>query len=121
MKYIKFISTILLSALLAYAIGIYTTLPWYSFVFTNALIAIVIPQAPWKSFLSGAVGVGLLWFVLAYLTNQDNASLLATKVAQIIHLKGSVNALLGLTGFVGFIIGGMASLSAAYIRSKKSS
>lgn len=119
MNYIKLLTTLLLSALLAYAIGIYTSLPWYSFVFTNFIIAVVIPQAPWKSFISGGLGVGLLWLVLAVMINNANAQILAVKVAQILPLKGNVNALLMLTAFVGFIVGGMASLSASFIRATK--
>ena len=116
MNYIKLISTLLLSALLAYAVGIYTTLPWYSFVFTNCIIAIVIPQAPWKSFLTGGVGVGLLWLILAIMINNANAHILAIKVAQILPFKGNVNALLFVTSLVGCIVGGMASLTGSYIR-----
>lgn len=42
----KFVISILLAALLTYAIGIYGNLPWWSFVITNLLIAVAIPQKP---------------------------------------------------------------------------
>jgi len=38
----KFILSILLVALVTYAVGIYGTLPWWSFVVTNLIIAIAL-------------------------------------------------------------------------------
>jgi len=39
----KFILSIVLVALVTYAIGIYGNLPWWSFVVTNLIIAIALP------------------------------------------------------------------------------
>lgn len=52
----KYIVSILLSALLAYAVGIYGNLPWWSFVVTNFIIAFAIPIKPAHSFTAGALG-----------------------------------------------------------------
>ena len=112
----KFIITILVSALLAYAVGIYGNLPWWSFVITNLLVAAAIPQKPFLSFLSGALGVGLLWMTLAIILDQGNDHILSTKVAQILPLKGSYVLLITITSIVGALLGGLAALTGSYTR-----
>ncbi len=115
-EHLKFIVSILLSALLGYAVGIYGNLPWYSFVVTNIIIAILIDQKPSKSFMSGALGIGLLWFGLAFIIDNQNHHILSVKVAQILPLKGSFVALISVTTIVGFLIGGLASLTGSFVR-----
>ena len=116
---IKFLMATIVSALLAYAIGIYGNLPWWSFVISNFIIAIAIDQKPLKAFISGALGVGLLWLTLDLMIDQQNGHLLSTKVANILPLKGSTTALIAITAFVGFILGGLSSLSGSYVRKAK--
>ena len=116
---IKFLMSTILSALLAYAICIYGNIPWWSFVISNFIIAIAIDQKPLKAFISGALGVGLLWLTLALMIDQQNGHLLSTKVANILPLKGSTSALIAITAFVGFILGGLSSLSGSYVRKAK--
>lgn len=108
--------TILLSAIACFAIGIYGVLPWWSFVVTNFIIALAIPQKPLVSFLTGALGVGAIWAGLATGIDMANNHLLSSKVAQILPLNGSYVLLIVITAFIGFILGGMASLTAAYLR-----
>ncbi|MEI7960309.1 MAG: hypothetical protein WCH36_05280 [Chitinophagaceae bacterium] len=115
----KFIATLLLSTLLAYASGIYGDLPWFSFVITNLLVAIVLPQKPAAAFLSGAIGVGLLWAGLSIYMDISNNHILSTKVAQILPLGGSYQKLIFITVLVGFLLGGLASLTGSFIRNKK--
>ena len=113
---IKFLMGTVVSALLAYAIGLYGNLPWWCFTVSNFIIAVVIVQTPWKSFLSGALGIGLLWLILALIIDQQNQHLLSAKVANILPLKGSSAALIALTTFVGFLLGGLSSLAGSYVR-----
>jgi branched-subunit amino acid ABC-type transport system permease component len=51
--------------------------------------------------------------------DQQNGHLLSTKVANILPLKGSTSALIAITAFVGFILGGLSSLSGSYVRKAK--
>lgn len=108
--------SILLSSIACFAIGIYGAIPWWSFMITNFIIALAIPQKPWVSFLTGALGVGAIWAGLATGIDMANHHLLSTKVAQILPLNGSYVVLIIITGLVGFLLGGMASLTAAYLR-----
>jgi hypothetical protein len=112
----KFITTLLLAALMAYAIGMYTSMPWWSFAITNLIVAIAIPQKPFISFLSGALAVGLLWACLSMIIDQSNHHILATKVATILPMKGSYVLLILVTSIVGGLVGGLASLTGSFLR-----
>ena len=115
----KFITTLLLAALMAYAIGIYTSVPWWSFAITNIIVAIAIPQKPLISFVSGALSIGLLWACLSMIIDQSNHHILATKVATILPLKGSYVLLILVTSIVGALVGGLSSLTGSFLRSSK--
>ena len=112
----KFILSILLVGLVTYAIGIYGTLPWWSFVVTNLIISIALPIKPVQSFIAGALGVGALWAGLAFGIDLANNHILSTKVAQILPLGGSYIALIIVTAFVGALLGGLASLTGSFVR-----
>jgi hypothetical protein len=112
----KFILSILLVGLVTYAIGIYGSLPWWSFVVTNLIIAIALPIKPIQSFIAGALGVGALWAGLAFGIDIANNHILSTKVAQILPLGGSYIALIFVTAIVGALLGGLASLTGSFVR-----
>ena len=112
----KFILSIVLVALVAYASGIYGNLPWWSFVVTNLIIAIALPIKPIQSFIAGALGVGALWAGLAFGIDIANNHILSTKVAQILPLGGSYIALIAVTALVGALLGGLASLTGSFVR-----
>ena len=105
-------------ALLAYAIGIYGNLPWWSFVVTNLIVAIVVPQKSLHSFIIGFLSIGLLWGGMAIGIDQGNQHILSTKVATILPLKGSYISLIVLTSFVGALLGGLASSTGSFIKMK---
>lgn len=116
---LKFTIAIILSAVAAYAAGIYGNLPWWSFVITNILIAVAIPQRPVYAFLTGALGIGLLWFSLAFMIDNQNQHILSIKVANVLPLHGSFVALIILTTGVGALLGGLSALTGSYIRKTK--
>lgn len=115
----KYIVSILLSALLAYAVGIYGNLPWWSFVVTNFIIAFAIPIKPAQSFTAGALGVGSLWAGLAFGIDMSNNHILSTKVAKILPMGGSYLVLIFATFAIGALLGGLASLTGSFLRSSK--
>jgi hypothetical protein len=117
--YFKLILSLFLSALLAYAVGLYGNLPWWSFVMTNFIISIILVQKPVNAFLSGALGIGLLWLGLSLVIDNQNQHLLSTKVANILPLNGSFSKLIAITTLIGFLLGGFASLTGSFIRKAK--
>ncbi|MFZ2782814.1 MAG: hypothetical protein WAZ36_00330 [Sediminibacterium sp.] len=112
----KFVVSIILTGLLAYVFGLFTTLPWWSFLVSSFVVATAIRQKPVLAFLSGFLGVFILWISLAYLKDIVNGHILATKVAEILPLGGSYIMLILVTGFVGGLVSGFAALTASFLR-----
>ncbi len=115
----KFITALLLTALLAFAAGLYGSLPWWSFVVTSFVVSVAIHQKAGKAFLAGFSGLFLLWAVIAVMKDAANDHILSTKVAQVLHLGGSYIVLILITGIVGGLVSGLAALAGSFFRAKK--
>jgi len=116
MYFMKFITAIFLTAFLAFAIGLFTTLPWWSFVITSFLVAMGIHQKSGKAFLSGFLGLFILWTLLAIIKDFSNEHILAIKVAKILPLGGSYWILIFVTGLIGGLVSGWAAISGSTAR-----
>ncbi len=112
----KTITAIVLTGFLAYVLGIYSTLPWWSFTISSLLVSVAIHQQPGKSFLSGFLGLFLLWGGMAFIKDSANEHILSAKVATILPLGGSYLVLILVTGIVGGLVSGLAALTGSYLR-----
>ena len=110
----KIIVAILLTALLAFVGGLY--LQWWSLAIAAFLIALLIPQKAGKAFLSGFLGVFILWAALAWWIDIKNEGILSKKIATLFHLGGSSFLLILVTAFIGGLVAGFAALSGNYLR-----
>lgn len=110
----KFIVSIVLTALLSFAFGIF--LPWWSIAIAALVVAFAIHQTPWKAFLTGFLGVFLLWFLLVLSINTANDSILAAKVSVIILKSDSPAALMLVTALIGGVVGGFGALTGSLMR-----
>ncbi len=115
----KIIVAIVLTAFLAYVAGIYSTLPWWLFAITSFLVALAVNQQPGRSFLSGFLGLFLLWGVLAFMKDTANDHILSAKVAQLLLKNSSSIAIILITGAIGGLVSGLAALTASYLRKNK--
>lgn len=86
-------------------------LPWWIIAPVAFLFGCFFIQKPFASFLSGFLAIFLLWTVYAYILSSANENILATKVATLLPLKGSVIGLLLVTGIIGGLVSGFAALS----------
>ena len=112
----KFVTAIILTALLTYAVGLFTMIPWWSFAITTCIAATAIHQKPWKAFLAAFIAVFMLWGVMAFMLDSANQHLLSTKVAFILPLNGSYNLLILVTAFIGGLVAGLSALTGSYLR-----
>ncbi len=110
----KFLLSLILTALLAYVSGLY--FPWWSIAVVAFTIAIFVNQSPGKSFLGGFLSIFLLWAVLAFIIDHQNESILSKKIAQVLPLGGSTILLILITAFVGALVGGFAALSGSLFK-----
>lgn len=113
----KFIISVILTALLGFAIVLF--LGWWTFAITSFIVAMVIPQKAGPAFLSAFLGIFLLWFIQVSLIDSANEHLLSTKVAFLFPLSGSYFTLTLITAFLGGLISGFAGLTAGFLHPLK--
>jgi hypothetical protein len=110
----KFIAAILLTALLSFITGLY--LPWWGIALAAFLAALVVPQRAAFSFISGLLGVMLLWCGLAWWIDIKNQGILSSRIANVLPLGGNVLLLILVTGLIGGLVAGFAAMSGSYLR-----
>jgi hypothetical protein len=111
---LKYVLSIVVTALLAFVLGLY--LPWWGIAVAAFLVSAAIPQKPTFSFLSGFLGVFLLWEVLAWWIDNKNNGILSQKVAALLGLGNSSVLLIVVTSVVGALVAGFAALAGTYLR-----
>jgi hypothetical protein len=112
----KFIAAILLTALTGFIAGILSFSPWWGFAITSLLVALLVHQKAGKAFLSGFLGIFLLWAGLAYWMDKQNNGILSHKIAQLLPLNGNSLLLILITGVVGGLVAGFAAMCGSYLR-----
>lgn len=113
----KFISSLLLTALLSYAACLF--LPWWSIALAAFLVAFFISQKIGWAFLSGFLSIFILWFALSQYISSKNEDILAHKISQIILQTDNPFMLMLVTGLVGGIVAGFAAAAGASLQMKK--
>ncbi|MEM7110353.1 MAG: hypothetical protein AAF519_19150 [Bacteroidota bacterium] len=91
-------------------------LPFWSVAMVAFLIGFVIEGNGFSSFLSGFLGVGLLWATVALIIDVQTASLLSGKIASVLPFAGSVPLLILVTVLIGAVVGGFGALSGNMFR-----
>lgn len=102
-----FLIKVILIAALTYVSELF--LPWWSAVICAFLVGLALRARGINAFLSGFLGVGLLWMVYAWLIDIETNAILTTKLANLFQLNQPV-ILIVITAFIGAIVGGMGSL-----------
>lgn len=103
----------LLIILFSFLTGLYFS--WWVYAIPACIIAAFLLEKPGQSFFIGFLALFVFWGGMAFLINQNNESLLAQKVANILPLKGSATALIVITGLIGGLVGGMATMSGSFL------
>lgn len=110
----KFVLSILLTAAFSFLAGL--LLPWWSIAIIAFLIALLIPQQISKAFVSGLIGIFLLWTIVALWIDIKNNSILSHKVSELFKLGGSSILLIFVTALIGGLIGGFAAMAGSSLR-----
>jgi hypothetical protein len=110
----KLIPSILLIAVLSFLAGM--KLPWWSIALVAFAVTLLIPQTVGSGFLSGFIGIFLLWCLLAFWIDAKNNSILSHKIAELFPLGGSSVLLILVTALVGGLVGGFAGMAGSSLR-----
>jgi hypothetical protein len=113
----KFIVAIILTALLAFAGGLW--FGWWIITIATFVIALLVHQRAGKAFLSGFLGVFLLWGALAWWMDIKNEHVLSKKIAEVLPLGGNSLLLILVTALAGGLAGGFGAMSGSYLRSSR--
>jgi len=110
----KFLVSVVLTIILSVAACLY--LPWWSIAIAAFLVAVIVSQRPWASFLSGFTALFLLWGGLSYYLSSVNEHLLAHKISLLILKMDNPVLLVFVTAIIGALVGGFAALSGSFVR-----
>lgn len=113
----RFILAILLTAVLSFLAGMF--LPWWSIAIVAFLVALLLIQHIGAGFLSGFLGIFILWGVLAFWIDVKNESILSQKIAQLFPLGGSSVLMILVTAFIGALVGGFAGMAGSSLKPAK--
>lgn len=108
-----FILKIILIAGLSYLAELF--LPWWSVIICAFLVGLVLPTKGFNDFLSGFLGVGLLWLIFAWGIDVDTDSVLTSQIGLLLGLNNAL-VVVALTGLLGGVAGGFGALSGSQLR-----
>ena len=113
----KFFFAFILTILLSFAACLF--LPWWSIAVAAFIVAALIPQKPFKAFLTGFIALFLLWGGLSFWMSNNNDHILAHKISQLILKMDNPIALILATAVMGALVAGLAALAGSYLRKTK--
>lgn len=110
----KFIVSTIVTALLAYAFGLY--FPWWSLTIAAFAVAYFVPQRPLWSVVSAFTGLFLLWGLMAWLISLSNGHILAHRLSLLIVKSDSPAMLIFLTALLGALPAALSALAGSMLR-----
>jgi len=113
MRTFRVLIKLVLTASLAFLLQ--NVFSWWVVVLAALLINFIIYSRGPSSFLSGFLGIGLLWFFAALITDFSTNSLLTDRVAAIFSLPNSQMLIL-VTALIGGLAGGFGGLTGSQLR-----
>ena len=113
----KFITALLLTALLSFVTGLY--LHWASLAVMAFFVGILVHQKAGKAFLAAFLALFLLWGGLALWMDLRNTHLLSGRVGELLGLGNNSLLLVLITALIGGLVAGFAAMSGSYLRSGK--
>jgi hypothetical protein len=110
----KFLAQALLTALLAFAMGLY--LPWWSMAVASFGVGAFLGTKPGPSLLSGFIGGFLLWGGMAFVRSLMNDHILAKRFSPFVLGTENPHLLIALTAILAGVVAGMGALTGSLFR-----
>jgi len=93
-----FIARLLLIALASLLTALF--MPWWSLIVVAGIASFILPGNNFNAMLSGFLGAGLLWLVMAWKVDIETASIMSQKIVQLFPVDDT-NTLILITGLIG--------------------
>ncbi|MDZ7880919.1 MAG: hypothetical protein U5L45_24800 [Saprospiraceae bacterium] len=90
--------------------------PWWSCAIVAFYVGVWIADSPSKSCAYGFAGMLLMWSVYAGFQSSMNGGLIGTAFSNVFGGKLSSTQLIGATGFIGGLVGGMSAMTGTLLR-----
>ena len=110
----KFLVSVLLTALLGFSLGLY--FPWWTVALSGFAVHYFLFQKPLISFASGFLGIFILWGLITMMRSIANDHILAHRISLMILKKDNPNLLIALSALIGGLAGGMGALCGSLLR-----
>lgn len=109
----RLLISILLIAILSFITEYFFS--WWTLAIGCFFVTLFSSLSYGKSFLSGFLGIILLWLVVAFIKDFSNDHILSSRMAKVFHLNSSVLYII-VASLIGGIVGGFAAWSGALVR-----
>ena len=109
----RFALKVIMIAILAFLLQ--QVLPWWIIALASFFIALIIKSSGFTDFMSGFLGIGLLWLSMAWWIDFETNSILTTKIARLLGVGQAYIVILA-TGLIGSLVGGLGALSGHFVR-----
>jgi len=104
----KLIARILIIATLTYIVSFYA--PWWFGAIISGLVALIIYSSGISAFISGLIGVGIIWFGYAFYLDFSSDAYFSGKIIELFPFDDPI-ILIVLSGLIGGLIGGFGALA----------
>lgn len=91
-------------------------LPWWSLAVVAFLICFLRSPTAGQAFLSGFVGIALVWLVYAFVVHSRTDGVFTGRMSELLFKTNTSALPLLVTALVGGLVGGLAGLSGYFVR-----
>ena len=112
----RFILRLILVTSVYFLLGNAFHLEWYYIIIIPFMIGFLIHGNYFNVFISGFLGVGLIWFVTAWVQDVRTEGFVTTKISSMTAFIGDSSLLIVMIGVLGGICSGLASMTGNSLR-----
>lgn len=106
---IKFLISLIICPLLAYALGM--VLPWWSVAIAGLLTGFFIPQHRLLAFLSSFLGLFIFVGILIFMISQANNHILAQKIGMLVLKNKNENLIILASALIAAMVAGISAIT----------
>jgi hypothetical protein len=90
--------------------------PWWILAVVGFTVGLLIPGGSLSTFISGFLGIGIIWMGHAWSLDAKNDSQFTEVMIQVIGIVDDPIVLIAIVGLIGGLVGGFATMTGALLR-----